>query len=76
MFTSIEKRMLIYVLDFFDGEGGLKPPYPPLESATVSCSTATGTVVGTCTCYTVLYDHGHTGISYYEKSPHQTAINV
>ena len=31
--TSLEKRMLIYVLDLFDG-GGLKPPKPSFESAT------------------------------------------
>jgi hypothetical protein len=34
---SLEKRMLIYVLDFFDGGGGgggVKPPKPPFESAT------------------------------------------
>jgi hypothetical protein len=31
--NSLEKCMLIYVLDFFDGEG-LKPPKPTLESAT------------------------------------------
>ena len=30
--TNLEKRMLIYVLDLFDG--GLKPPKSPLESAT------------------------------------------
>ena len=32
--TSLEKRMLIYVLDFFDG--GAEAPKAPLESATVS----------------------------------------
>ena len=31
--TSLEKRMLIYVLDLFDG-GGAEAPKAPLESAT------------------------------------------
>jgi hypothetical protein len=29
MFSSFEKRMLMYVLDLLDGGGGLKPTKPP-----------------------------------------------
>jgi hypothetical protein len=32
--TSLEKRMLIYVLDLFDGGWGVGGGPPPLESAT------------------------------------------